>query len=76
MCLGVLGKVEKIREDNTAVVNVDGVKILADAIYTQVKEGDYVVVHAGIIISKEKREEAEKRMELEKQLEEITRENL
>ena len=51
MCLGVPGKVIKV-EDDIAVVDFNGVVREVDASLTpEVKPGDWVIVHAGTIIS-------------------------
>ncbi|MCS6785159.1 MAG: HypC/HybG/HupF family hydrogenase formation chaperone [Candidatus Caldarchaeum sp.] len=52
MCLGVYGKVLKI-SDETADVDFGGgiVKTVIVAV-DGLKEGDYVVVHAGVVVSK------------------------
>jgi len=59
MCLGVPAKVIKVKE-NTAIVDYGGgfqreVDIL---LQPDVKEGDYVIVHAGAVIAKLKEKEA------------------
>jgi len=62
MCLGVPGKVLEIREENglkVAVVEFEGAKIIADATITpDIKPGDYVIVHAGMVIAKIDEKEA------------------
>lgn len=57
MCLGVYGKVVRI-EGELAVVDFGG-GLAKDALIgvEEVKEGDYVVVHAGIIVSRLSEEE-------------------
>jgi hydrogenase expression/formation protein HypC len=60
MCLGVPARVIKLRRDEgVAVVDFGGGIIReVDASFTQVEIGDYVIVHAGTIISKVDPEEA------------------
>ncbi len=63
MCLGVPGKVLEIKEEENglkiAVVEFEGVKMTVDAtIAPDVKPGDYVIVHAGMIIGKIDEKEA------------------
>lgn len=54
VCLGIPGKVLEVRSDGVAVVEFsDGVTVETDAnTIDGIKPGDYVVVHAGIIIAK------------------------
>lgn len=54
MCLGKPGKVVQIKDNGIAVVEFsDGVSIETDANTIEgIQPGDYVIVHAGIIISK------------------------
>lgn len=52
MCLGKPGQVVKV-QDRDAVVDYGGVKKTVDAILMpELEEGDYVIVHAGAVISK------------------------
>ena len=62
MCLGIPGEVKEVRPDGIAVVDFgDGVLREVDAGAIQdLKPGDLVVVHAGVIIEKLKPEEAER----------------
>lgn len=59
MCLGVYGKVLRV-EGELAVVDFGG-GLTRDALVgvEEVREGDYVVVHAGIIVSRLSEEEFE-----------------
>lgn len=56
MCLGVPAKVLEVRRDGEmriAVVEMGGITL--EALLTlgeEVKPGDYVIVHAGVVISK------------------------
>jgi len=51
MCLGIPGKVIEVKGD-IAVVDFGGVRREVDALLVNVKPGDYVIVHAGAIITK------------------------
>ncbi len=54
MCLAVPSRIIEIRDDNTAVVDIKGVKreISLELVEEDVKEGDYVLVHVGFAIRK------------------------
>ncbi len=54
MCLGVPGIVVEIkRDEKEAIVDFGGVRKEVDAFLVEdLKPGDYVIVHAGAIISK------------------------
>ncbi|MEB3764583.1 MAG: HypC/HybG/HupF family hydrogenase formation chaperone [Desulfurococcales archaeon] len=54
MCLGIPGRVVEVRGDGIAIVEFsDGVSIETDANTIEgIRPGDYVIVHAGIIIAK------------------------
>ena len=58
MCLGVPAQVIELRGEVAVVDLGGGVVREVDASFTQVKIGDYVIVHAGTIISKVNPEEA------------------
>ncbi|RLE87232.1 MAG: HypC/HybG/HupF family hydrogenase formation chaperone, partial [Thermoprotei archaeon] len=59
MCLGIPGVVVEVR-DTIAIVDFGGVKREVDSLLVpNIKPGDYVIVHAGAIISKLSPEEAE-----------------
>lgn len=66
MCLAIPSKIEKINEDNTAIVSTMGVKRLVslELLGEPVKEGDWVLIHVGFAISKLNEEEALKTLEL------------
>ncbi len=64
MCLGIPGKVVEIN-DFVAKVDVGGSRKDASLILLDdVKEGDYVIVHAGFAIQKVDEKEALKTLEL------------
>lgn len=59
MCLGIPGVVVEVK-DTIAIVDFGGVKREVDSLLVpSIKPGDYVIVHAGAIISKLSSEEAE-----------------
>ncbi|MGB9726027.1 MAG: HypC/HybG/HupF family hydrogenase formation chaperone [Fervidicoccaceae archaeon] len=65
MCLGVLGKVvEKDEEKKVVKVDIGGAIITADASFEEVELGDYVIVHAGVVISKSTEEDYRLREEI------------
>ena len=69
MCLGVPARVLRVKEDLAVVDYGGGVIREVDAsIVPDIKPGDYVIVHAGIIIAKIDEEEA---MEMIKALREL-----
>jgi len=83
MCLGVPGKVIEVKPNGLAIVDFGGgfrYEVDATTSPEQVKPGDYVIVHAGMIIAKldpETGEEVFKRyMEIVKQLEDATGDSL
>jgi hydrogenase expression/formation protein HypC len=49
MCLAIPGKVERIEGDK-AVVDYGGIRREVDISLVDVKEGEYVIVHAGFAI--------------------------
>jgi len=62
MCLAVPAKIKKV-EGPTAFVDFGGVrKKVSLGILNGVKEGDYVLVHAGFAIGKVEKKEAEDTM--------------
>lgn len=68
MCLGIPARVVKVLGD-TAIVDFGGVRREVDILLQpDVKEGDYVIVHAGAVISKLSIEEAEKTLKIWEEL--------
>ena len=70
MCVALPGIIEKI-EDNIASVNFSGNVVRAHTGVVDVKVGDFVLVHAGLVIQKLDREEAENMRELFEMIKEI-----
>jgi hydrogenase expression/formation protein HypC len=66
MCLAIPSQIEKINEDNTAIVNTMGVRRLVslELFGEPIEEGDWVLIHVGFAISKLNEEEALKALEL------------
>ena len=51
MCLAIPGKIKKIFNDRTAEIEIGGITKKASLdLIDQVKEGDYVLLHAGFAI--------------------------
>ncbi|MCR5792154.1 MAG: HypC/HybG/HupF family hydrogenase formation chaperone [Lachnospiraceae bacterium] len=69
MCVALPGKVIEIN-DRTATVDFSGNQVKADTGLVSVKEGDYVLVHAGCIMQVMRKEEAEELEELFREVEE------
>lgn len=70
MCVALPGRVEKI-EDNIATVNFAGNIVRAHCGVVKIQVGDFVLVHAGLVIQKLDREEAENMTELFEAIREI-----
>ena len=63
MCVAIPGKVLRV-EGSTAVVDFSGNEVNAYIGLVDVKEGDYVLVHAGCVIQTLKKREADEMLEL------------
>lgn len=74
MCVALPGIVKSI-DGNMARVEFDGNTVNAHAGIVNAAAGDYVLVHAGMIIQKLDKKEADDMISLFKELEEITRED-
>lgn len=70
MCVAAPGKVTQINGD-TAVIDYNGNKVNASKGIVDVKIGDYVLVHAGLIIQVLPEDEARNMLELFKELGEL-----
>jgi hydrogenase expression/formation protein HypC len=65
MCLAVPALVVELREQETAVVDLDGVRrTVSIALLEGVQTGDYVIVHVGYALSKLDPEEAARTLAL------------
>lgn len=70
MCVAAPGKVTQIN-GSTAVVDYNGNKISADIGIVDVKPGDYVLVHAGLVIQVLPEDEAQNMIEIFNELGEL-----
>ncbi|MDE5973365.1 MAG: HypC/HybG/HupF family hydrogenase formation chaperone [Eubacterium sp.] len=70
MCVAAPGKIIEINGD-TAVIDYNGNKVNANKGIVDVKIGDYVLVHAGLIIQVLPEDEAENMLELFEELGEM-----
>ncbi|MHA1590545.1 MAG: HypC/HybG/HupF family hydrogenase formation chaperone [Candidatus Njordarchaeales archaeon] len=69
MCLGVPAKVLKVDDHKALVDYGGGIKKIVDAfLVPDIKPGDYVIVHAGAIISKISEEDYREMIELLSQI--------
>ncbi len=65
MCLALPAKVVEIKEDNTALIELDGVrKDISLALVSDVQIGDYLLIHVGYALNKVSEEEAIKTLEM------------
>lgn len=66
MCLSIPSKVVEIRENNTAVVEVFGVRrvVSLELMQEEVHVGDWLLIHVGFAINKLSEEEALQSLEL------------
>ncbi|HEC77311.1 MAG TPA: HypC/HybG/HupF family hydrogenase formation chaperone [Thermoplasmatales archaeon] len=63
MCLAVPGRVSEIK-GKKAIVDYGGIKRTADISLVDVKEGDYVIVHAGFAIQVLNKKDAEETLKI------------
>ena len=70
MCVALPGKIEKI-ENGIADVNFSGNIVRAHTGVVKVAVGDFVLVHAGLVIQKLDQDEAENMTELFNMIKEI-----
>ena len=70
MCVAAPGKIIEINND-TAVIDYNGNKVHANIGIVDVKIGDYVLVHAGLIIQVLPEDEAKNMIELFEELGEL-----
>lgn len=69
MCLAIPGKILSINEDKVAEIDFDGIKRTASMdMLPKAKIGDYVLVHAGFAIEIVDEKEAQKTIDLLKEL--------
>ena len=67
MCLGIPARVIEVIGD-VGIVEFGGIRKEVDASLLDVKPGDYVIIHAGAIISRLSPEEAKETLELWEEL--------
>lgn len=70
MCVAAPGRITEINKD-TAVIDYNGNKVDANIGIVDVKIGDYVLVHAGLIIQVLPEDEAKNMIELFEELGEL-----
>lgn len=65
MCLGIVGRIEKIKKDNMATVEIMGVqREISIILVPEIKVGQYVMIHAGFAINPIDEKEAKETEEL------------
>lgn len=65
MCLAIPALIEELTAEDSAVVNLGGVrKAISLALVEDIKAGDYVIVHAGYALQKLDIAEAEHTLQL------------
>jgi len=69
MCLAIPAEVTKLLPDQMAVVSIDGVsKEISVALIEDLAVGDYVIIHVGYALTKIDPEEAQRTLELLREL--------
>lgn len=70
MCLAIPVRVERVIDDDTALVDIGGVsKEISLTLVDDVHVGDYVILHVGYALNKLDPEEAKKTLDLFAQME-------
>ncbi|MGY3079369.1 hydrogenase expression/formation protein HypC [Bradyrhizobium sp. LM6.10] len=65
MCLAIPAEVTKLLPDDMAVVSIDGIsKEISVALIENFAVGDYVIIHVGYALTKIDPEEAQRTLEL------------
>jgi hydrogenase expression/formation protein HypC len=65
MCLAIPVRVTELRDGDTAIVDLDGIrKEISLALVDDVRVGDYVILHVGYALARLDPEEAERTLEL------------
>lgn len=67
MCLATMGKIKKIKENNFAEADFDGVRYDINIEMVDVRKNDYVMVHAGFAIQKVEIKDAKEMMNFTRQ---------
>lgn len=74
MCLAIPGKIINLTEKRATVEMLGIEREISTALVENLSIGDYVIVHAGSAISKIDEEEAQKTIEIFKELQDIMHE--
>jgi hydrogenase expression/formation protein HypC len=65
MCLAIPVRVTELRDDSTAIVDLDGIrKEISLALVDDVRVGDYVILHVGYALARLDPDEAERTLAL------------
>jgi len=73
MCLAIPVKIEEIKDSETAIADIGGVrKEINVALITDLAVGDYVIMHVGYALNKIDPEEAERTLALFAELDELS----
>lgn len=72
MCVAIPGVITQINDNNTATVDFNGNLVNAATGLVDVSIGDNVLVHAGCIIQKVSKSEAEEILDIFKEIEELS----
>ncbi|HAT8179450.1 TPA: HypC/HybG/HupF family hydrogenase formation chaperone [Legionella pneumophila] len=65
MCLALPAQIDRILEDDKAIVNLGGItKEISTVLLEQVSEGEFVIIHAGFALTKLDEREANKTLSL------------
>lgn len=69
MCLGVVGRIEEIKDDNMASAEIMGVRReISIVLVPEIKVGEYVMIHAGFAINPIDEEAAKETEEILRQV--------
>lgn len=72
MCVAIPGIITQINDNHTATVDFNGNQVKAATGLVEVSVGDNVLVHAGCIIQKVSKSEAEEILDIFKEIEELS----
>jgi len=65
MCLGIVGRIQEVKQENMAVVEIMGVeREISIILVPEIKVGQYVMIHAGFAINPIDEKEAKETEEL------------
>jgi len=75
MCLAIPGKILELKDNGNGIVSIMGaIREVSLELLKNVQPGEYVIVHAGCAIEKINEEEAEKTIQIFKELKEVINE--